>query len=845
MKKIYVTLMALAAALMLVPKGFAQDEHEQYVNFPDKGVGINKYLKNTEPDADGKYTLRLEMFTTGSVEKYAVPTDFVLVLDCSGSMLFDCLFGKRRPESLTAANMSNPNNQYYNFLRPAHTDENVFGDRKYYSATRVHKSGTIGQHVEGQASSWGYFDSNATNSLPSLYYYYAPDQTYYKLHRTTVSGARVIYFTRTNNQNLYLICTQNGDDISTTLSTTAPPASSANNADNAIILIGYDGDNIYRPISRREALSQAVQKFIQGVADHNEQDNFVSGVTKHQVAIIAFGGGYTNGEAGSASNPSIEPSENTASGTRVVRGFHEINSEMAPGTGMTYLEDYKGAVDKYFGFYASTFILYGVRLAKLLLQDLQQQPDMAPLDSDGNNQRNKVVVVFTDGEPSDALADGSIPGTGQSGNAFNNVKPTLADGVIIKTERTSGSGSEINGKIFTIDLAGSATASNFLEHLSSDYPKGQAVSGTTMGSITYSGSKTANGFYMDANAGGLDEAFTSIVEGNTGDTSAHIVAVDVISDSFELPEGIETSDEVKLFTSQCIGIDENGEYLLFTDDVAIDANGGTGRPALEEIWFNSENAEHEVVWTKKTNYDVDANIAYVIDGKKLIFKGFDFANLWCGHDGEETHNNTRQISSGMKNYDRQADGYRGFRLVAEFPIVVAENAVGGPNVPTNKYEQSGLFPSEDGSTPSSNPIVNYPKPALPIPIRLTIQKTGLKPGESASFTIQRKLAGSTEEYADFTTFVLTGNETATDIPEVRLINLDPSYHYRVKETGWSWAYENADPTAYPSTEDLTLGNPIVFENTPETDTPKHAEAKAVNKMRSTGSQTVTVYDKTE
>ena len=843
--------MALAAALMLVPKGFAQDEHEQYYNYPDKSVGINKYLKSNIPDADGKYTLRLEMFTTGSVEKYAVPTDFVLVLDCSGSMLFDCLFGRRRPESLKASSMADPNNQYYQFLRPAHTDENVFQDRKYYSYNRVHKSGNLGDHP-GQASSWGYFESNETNSLPSLYYYYAPDQTYYKLHRaTTAAGARVIYFTRSNNSNMYLICTQNGSQVTTTVSTTAPAVSSANNDNNDVILIGYPGDNIYRPIQRREALSQAVQKFIQGVADHNVSDNFYPGVTKHQVAIVSFGAGYTNGEAGSSENPSIAPSENTGSGTRVVRGFHEINSDTAPGTGgMTYLEDYKGAVDKYFGFYASTYVFLGVRLAKLLLQDLQQKPGMAPLDNEGHTQRNKVVVVFTDGEPSDLLAHGDVPPSGTTGNtptnnAFNNVQPTLADGVIIKTERTSGTGSEINGKIFTIDLAGSATATTFLEHLSSDYPLGKATSGQNMASITYSGSKTASGFYMDANAGGLDEAFTSIVEGNTGDTSAHILAVDVISDSFELPEGIETSGEVKLFTSQCIGIDENDEYLLFTDDVAIDANGGTGRPALEEIWFNSENAQHEVVWTKKTNYDVDADISYVIDGKKLIFKGFDFANLWCGHDGEETHNNTRQISSGMKNYDRQNDGYRGFRLVAEFPIVVAENAVGGPDVPTNKYELSGLFPSDDGSTPSTTPIVNYPKPALPIPIRLVIQKTGLKPGESASFTVERKLANSsTATWDEFTTFVLTGNETATDIPEVRLINLDPRYHYRVKESGWSWAYENADPSFVPSTEDGDRPNPIVFENDP-IGGPKHAEAKAVNKMRKTGSQTNTVYDKTE
>lgn len=222
----------------------------------------------------------------------------------------------------------------------------------------------------------------------------------------------------------------------------------------------------------------------------------------------------------------------------------------------------------------------------------------------------------------------------------------------------------------------------------------------------------------------------------------------------------------------------------------------------------------------------------MIDGKRLIFNGFDFENLWCGLDGDIDHHNTRQISPDDPNYAFQQDGYRGFKLVAEFPISVAEDAVGGTDIPTNATADSGLFISDGKGNPEGEAIANYPKPVLTIPIRLIIQKSGLAEGESASFTIQRKLIDSEDDYSDFTSFILTGTASGSDDPEVKLLSLDPRYHYRIKETGWSWAYERA--SFLPSTEDRGLTNPIVFENRPVSDTPRHAEAKSVNRMSSVG-----------
>ena len=85
--------MALAASLLLAPAAYAQTDtpvqyqHEKYAL--ENGVGFNKYLVSQTPNANSEYTLRLETFVTGGVEATAIPTDFVLVMDNSGSMYYD------------------------------------------------------------------------------------------------------------------------------------------------------------------------------------------------------------------------------------------------------------------------------------------------------------------------------------------------------------------------------------------------------------------------------------------------------------------------------------------------------------------------------------------------------------------------------------------------------------------------------------------------------------------------------------------------------------------------------------------------------------------------------------
>ncbi len=833
MKTIDKALMALVAVFLSAFQVYAQyPGHEKYNVYPDQNVAVNKYLVSDQMDEHNEYTIRLETFCTGSVTKHAIPTDFVIVLDNSGSMLEDCLYGKDRPDYVTAAQMADPNDPYYKFLRPAHSPENLFLNRHCYSYKAGYSMGDPGQAMSENnnnvGTGWSYFDSDSHQSASaSLYYYYAEDDTYYKITREKSGGYCFICFKRTNGVKMYIHSTSATDIV---VSTTRPPSDEMNNAENKILLVGFNGDNIYRPVTRVEELKPGFQAFIQSIYEHNRDDVWAPGVTKHQVAIVSFSQEFASG---SVSNPSIAPPTGNLTyaqkhKTRVIKGFDEIGDDN--------LSSYQSVIDDYFSFRMGTMTFYGMRLATRLLQALQNQQDMGPINSVGQTNRNKVVILFTDGEPKEVYENGNM-GTG---SRFYTVRYTLQESELIKAKRTSSSGTEINGKVFCIDFAGLEGAARFLQYTSSNYydtdatlPDGNYSNNPPiMDRISYTGTAITPAesqiYYMDANqSGGLEKAFADIADANTGDTSAQLVAVDVISNNFDLPEGVETSGEIKLYTAQCIGVKniDGQDYFAFAQPVPAKT-----RPALDEIWYNSKDDEGHTIWTRNTDIDIDEDVACVITGKQLVFKGFDFANLWCGKDEDTDHHNTQQVASDDPNARYQDPLYRGFKLIAEFPIIVSPHAVGGPGVPTNVFSMSGLFGSDDSGEPQGQPIVNYPSPSLVISVKLVIQKEGLSKGESASFTIERKLYDDpSAQYEEFTSFVLTGGDTT---PEIRFVSLDPKYYYRVKETGWSWTFDQISPSTAPTTEDTTLSNPIVFVNKAKSNvTTKHAEAMVSNHMK--------------
>ena len=865
--------MAVAAALLLVPTAYAQEVltgtdlgHEKYIIDTDKGIGYNKYLKSTTPDANGNYTLRIENFITGDVKSTAVPTDFVLVLDASGSMEYDY-----RPNQLYPPMNSIDGAETWakikDYIVPVVGTDDKFSHLSVYYTWAAGNVGSNGQgstpsasNRKGTRSNYPHFVDEGNNASCSLLYHYEStdgNNGYYKIFRRLfdasdgclLDGPGDPSSASTTAWKKYASSAHTGTP--TTLS--ARPATvwynlaiklkdgtykylngsslsdTPSNATGLSTILFINDGNLVRLQRRREALVDGVEGFVELIAEENAKDQWADNIpAKHQVAIVRFSGDYPSGGA------SIVPPSGYSGTTHVMNDFAEINDAAS------FISTFE---DKYF-VSGSTYVDYGMHLALMLLQDLQTRDSgKYAARIGGSTNRNKVVVYFTDGEPN-------------HGTYFACVTPALRDA---KTVKAVGS-DKICGKVYSIDLAMSSQTKDFLGHLSSNYPYGDATA--TSGGYSaskFTGSKVpiagdANFsedqpiYYKDSNDGDLRSVFSSIAAANTGAMSSTLVAVDVMSDSFKIPFTSDDTDEVTMYTAQCIGKKkiDGEEYLAFAEPIKV-----KNREALDELWVirpkeGSTTGENEWVnLAGEYGIDIDNKMKFqvvqetdeygVSKGKSIVVSGFNYADLWCGHDGE--HNNTRQIEDDDPNYAYQLDGYRGFKLIFEFPIKIDENALGGVNVPTNDWATSGLYQGDDNGNPQGNPEINYPTPDLPVPVKLIIQKKGLQPGESANFTIQRKLIG-TSDWEDFTTFVLTGD--ASNTPEIRFINLDASYYYKVKEGAWSWAYEHVS-TEY-TTENTTLTNPLVFNNTPEDDTPKHAEAKAVNRMYETTTSTTTTIN---
>lgn len=852
MKKIYKSLLVLAAAMVLPLTLMAQPPYPKYKYDGIKHIGYNKYLLSDTPNDEGEYTLRIENFIAGEVTATAVPTDFVMVLDISGSMQFDY---KTRDQSVPLYITKAENDALAdNNMKKLRLDDGQglgyshYGYKGYFSGGSVGGTGssTMGSYTD---ITWAY--ESATPSADGVgntnrWFYYEEDQIFYRLFRwhETISGTNrcYAYFDRTNGERRYVV--MSGNNIVTT---TTKPAN-VTYANNRIVLVdnqNNSGYKLYRYGTRKDALQQGVNTFIDLIAAENAKDQWDEGVVKHQLAIVAFG----NNNTPSNLNEATDPGGNThkTGNTRVARIFREITDANKAS--------YKNW-DNYSNWNGYTHIYRGVDLGRRLLADLQTKPKMYPVNTqNGALNRNKVMIVFTDGEPTALTTNGDqhqTPVTGYSGN-IGQCALSMEQGTLVKTKVKDDEGNivnpnAINGVVYTINLSSNTTnVPDFLEYLSSNYPNGAMkvktgtfATGTSYRTATYfSGTKVPGAdYYKDANAlNNLEAIFESIFHDNTGDMSSTMVAVDAVSDSFKIDFETSDVDKVKMYTAQCIGLtgdtildDQENDHaeLAFAEEIEV-----TNRPALQHLWVYRDG-----LWVDlgaDNDFDIDNRVKFKVVGNSIIVYGFNYADLWCGLDDIPEHNNTRQIEDNDPNFDKQLPGYRGFKVIFEFPIKLSPDALGGVNVPTNDYAHSGLFKgTSDGDPIGSDPEVNYPTPDLPVPVKLIIQKTGLKPSESANFTVQRRLRTAGSTYEDFMTFVLTGGETT---PEIRIINLDPAYYYKVKEGNWSWAYEAVHPefNTEPDADGNVITNPIVFENTPEDDTPKHAEAKATNKMRITGS----------
>lgn len=267
-----------------------------------------------------------------------------------------------------------------------------------------------------------------------------------------------------------------------------------------------DPINGYGSQDKIDVLKSAVKGFIDKVAEKSPNSS---------IAVVKFAG---------------KEKTETGNDKYKSRGYYYNYSQTvidltAAGTGAAALKDAVNALDPD----GSTAADYGMNRAKSII------------DSVKNNDHQKVVIMFTDGEP----------------NHSSGFETDVANDAI----KASKSIKEAGATVYTIGCFGTTPSDTsdtgkYMNYVSSNYPNAT--------SMTSGGAKAdpANYYKTVSNAADLNNIFTDIsqtIGGTTVTLGSTSVLRDVISDSFKLPAGADKSS-IKAYSVDCLGKNSDGSY---------------------------------------------------------------------------------------------------------------------------------------------------------------------------------------------------------------------------------------------------------------------------------------------
>ena len=266
----------------------------------------------------------------------------------------------------------------------------------------------------------------------------------------------------------------------------------------------------YSDVTKMETLKSAVSTFIDNVAEKSPDSS---------IAIVKFAGNKLD----TVGNDTYEKDRYTYNYSQIVQELTPVN------TGASSL---KIAVN---GLIAAgtTLANYGMEHAQTIINGAK------------DNGRQKVVVMFTDGEPNGI-------------EKVSGFEKEVANSAI----NTSKSIKDAGATVYTIGCFGSldadkkANVDTYMDYVSSNYPEAT--------SMTNGGNKAnpANYYKTVSSAADLNNIFTEIsqtVGGTTVTLGRTSVLRDVISDSFKLPAGADKSS-IKAYSVDCLGKNSDGSY---------------------------------------------------------------------------------------------------------------------------------------------------------------------------------------------------------------------------------------------------------------------------------------------
>lgn len=249
----------------------------------------------------------------------------------------------------------------------------------------------------------------------------------------------------------------------------------------------------------------------------------------------------------------------------------------AAGTGAAALKDAVSALDPD----GSTAADYGMNRAKSII------------DSVKNNDHQKVVIMFTDGEP----------------NHSNGFSTTVANDAIKASKSIKGAGATVYTiGCFSKTYKDTENVPKYMNRVSSNY-----LDATTM----RDGTKTSSDYYKTvSSAEDLNNIFKTISE-TVGTTTVKLddtsVLRDVISDSFTLPEGY-TDGDIKAYSVSCESSTKNADgTYTYTWKTTPDADKYDVTVADDNKTINVTDFDYAANWVDQ--YDVGGSKSH---GKKLV-----------------------------------------------------------------------------------------------------------------------------------------------------------------------------------------------------------------------------------
>ncbi len=659
--------LALLASLPVLPGGAAAADGSA-----DNGMKISK---TATANKDGSYTITLEAFATGSktttVQKKDIPTDIILVLDQSGSTADD--IGQVQYTAYTGNNTQNKSNYEKRHNGGSANLWHKLPDGSFVSVsvtlqqTITYNKITKGRNDNGSKGYTNYWENRnnlytyVNGAIKKVIYTRERDSFLenwnckYALEDGTIlnqnnNGSKYSpTFQNTDNGYLYLAVADESQNVYTYTYTdtngTTQTIDTSTGASTQFTPAFYRcSTSTSGGGSRLDARKSAANAFIGAVAE-KAVGNPAEGIASinHRIAVVGFAS-----KSGAGNNTELLSIAGNNSGSVGVaynsitnQNLKDVLQSMDTQNG----RDMVNAAINALAAKGATRTDLGIDMAQRIL-------NANPVPA--GETRNRVVIIFTDGSPTNS----------------NGFQRAVANSAISTANAIKAGGTTV----YSIGIFSGADASTAGKEPDEDYYDGPLGSNYTYAEMSAAcnwfmqqvssnnGTPKRPSYYLSAgDSASLNSIFQQIsnqIETGGAETTlgSETVVKDIISPYFTLPAGT-TARDIKIDTYACT--EKNGD--TYTWSSTSDGNGGASA---------------------------------TVNGDQVSVTGFNFSENWCG---TET--------------DAQGTTVRGKKLVISFTVDPKNGFLGGNDVITNA--SAGIYEKSSDQTP----VMTFEQPKVNVPIQ--------------------------------------------------------------------------------------------------------------------------------